>query len=203
MVNQTETVLTWRPLDLVDVPRLSDWLRSSSDTAFFDRSWPLPIGRDGLQRGWQPALEQATNPSSYWYIAETDSQVPVGICGLQDINYVQGDGTLPFFVAEHFRNRGLAKAMAIWMIDLSFRQLRLHRLTTYHRSDNAASEKVLTKLKFHNEGRIREGWNTVDGRKDTVIAGLLNSEWHANRKSILSAAKSSCSLIFTPNCWRS
>lgn len=203
MENHSETVLTWRPFGSDDVPRISDWFWNSSDSAYFDRSWPLPISRDGLRENWQHSVGQSTNPSSYWYLAETDDGVPVGICGLENINYVQGDGTLPFFVADHFRNRGLARAMAIAMIDLSFSQLRLHRLTTYHRADNAASEKVLTRLNFHHEGRIREGWNTADGRKDTMIAGLLNSEWRANRETVLSAAKAACSLSFTPNCWRS
>lgn len=188
-------------MGLADVPRISKWFWNRPDAALFDRSLPVPLSVDALRDSWRHSFEQATSPSTLWFIAETQEDKPLGICGLEKVNYIQGDGVLPFFVAEQFRRRGLAQAMAVSMIDLAFNQLRLHRLTTYYRSDNVASEKILSKLRFTREGCIREGWYSDKGRKDIVIAGVLSSEWYADRQDILASVADTCALTFTPNCW--
>lgn len=44
--------------------------------------------------------------------------------------------------------------------------------------DNAASNRLLESLGFTLEGRLREQWTTHIGRRDSLIWGLLASEWN-------------------------
>ncbi len=168
----------------------------------FDRSLPVPVSVDGMRESWRRSLEQTAPPASYWFLAEEQNGTPLGICGLENISYIQGDGVLPFFVANHFRSRGLAKAMSISMLDMAFNRLRLHRLTTYYRADNEQSAKALARLGFTTEGTCREGWLSDGIRHDIVIAGILASDWKVEREHVIASVSATCNLTFTPTCWK-
>ncbi|MFK7869470.1 MAG: GNAT family N-acetyltransferase [Roseobacter sp.] len=202
MNDMDKNTLIWRPMGQEDIPRIADWFWNASDASLFDRSLPVPVSTDALRAQWSHAFEETTPPSAFWYIAETENQTPLGIGGLEKINYIQGDAVLPFFVAEPFRKRGLARVMAISLTDMAFSQLRLHRLTTYYRSDNIGSKKILDRLGFTQEGRLREGWFTDGIRKDIVVAGILGSEWASQRDKVIADIEKNCSLTFSPNCWK-
>ncbi|WP_298920061.1 GNAT family protein [uncultured Roseobacter sp.] len=202
MENGTSGAITWRPLGLDDISRISDWFWNFADAALFDRSLPMPISEDALQQNWRKSMLCEGIPCAYWFIAEDENQEPLGIAGLESVNYIQGDAVLPFFVARDFRQKGLATAMTISILDLAFRQLRLHRVTTFFRDDNAATQRALQKVGFSEEGRFREGWFSSGVRKDIVIAGILGSEWIANRHQVVENVTESCKLSFVPTCWK-
>ncbi|WP_300031886.1 GNAT family protein [uncultured Roseobacter sp.] len=202
MAEQNAEVITWRPMALDDIPRIAGWFWNFDDAALFDRALPVPVSVDGMRESWRRSLEQTSPPAGYWFLAEASDGTPLGICGLEKISYIQGDGVLPFFVAGHFRNRGLATAMSVSMLDLAFNRLRLHRLTTFYRADNVASAKALGKLGFRDEGCFREAWFANGERKDIVISGILGSDWLAERERVIDSVKATCHLKFTPTCWK-
>nr|WP_187428928.1 GNAT family protein [Roseobacter litoralis] len=187
---------------LDDINNISEWFWDFQDVALFDRSLPVPTSVDAMRESWGKTIEYQKSPCGFWFIAETKQGRPLGIAGLESINYIQGDGVIPFFVAKQFRKNGLASAMAICILDLAFKRLRLHRLTTFYRDDNAATQRALGKLGFHDEGRMREGWFVEGERKDIVIAGILGSEWLANREQVIDTVMQSCDLSFAPTCWK-
>lgn len=200
----TDTIesLTWRPLALDDIAKIAKWFWDFQDVALFDRSLPIPTSVDALRESWSKSIEYQKTPSRYWFIAEDEAGQPLGIAGLETVNYIQGDAVLPFFVAKNFRNKGLASAMAVSILDLAFKRLRLHRVTTFYRDDNTATQRALYKLGFSDEGKFREGWLVEGERKDIVIAGILTSEWLANREQVIDRVIESCDLSFTPTCWK-
>ncbi|WP_458325550.1 GNAT family N-acetyltransferase [Roseobacter sp. A03A-229] len=201
MADETTKVITWRPMGLDDIPRISDWFWDFTDAALFDRSLPVPVSVDALRETWRESIVQKSQPGAYWFMAEKDG-APVGIAGLEAVNYIQGDAVLPFFVSEKFRKRGLATAMTVAMLDLAFKRLRLHRVTTFYRSDNAATARVLEKFGFAKEGCFREAWFVEGARKDTVVAGILGTEWIATRDKVIEDVAASCTLTFSPTCWK-
>lgn len=68
------------------------------------------------------------------------------------------------------------------LIDYGFGRLELHRIEADLHPANDASASVLTRLHFRQEGRLRERW-FVDGEiSDSVIYGLLRSDWQAARR---------------------
>ncbi len=199
MPDETNSTFGWRPLGLDDVPNIAGWFLDSDDVALFDRSLPAPTNIDSMRERWRASLEYSALPKAYWFIAETEDQTPAGIAGLETVNYVQGDAVLAAFVGKEFRGRGLATAMSMPLLDLAFNKLRLHRLTTYYRDDNKSTKHALKKVGFKEEGRNREAWFAGAGRRDTIIVGLLASEWAQTRDSVLDRIARSSEVSLAPN----
>ena len=187
MDTETEVSVRLKPLGLDDIPRIAEWFWDFEDVALFDRTLPVPINADAMRESWRASLEYAASPRAYWFIAEDADQTPLGVAGLESVNYIQGDAVVPAFVAKNSRGSGLATAMLAGLIDLAFDQLRLHRLTTFYREDNGASRHTLEKVGFVEEGRFREGWFADGLRRDVVIVGLLRSEWAERRAEVVKA----------------
>lgn len=81
----------------------------------------------------------------------------------------------------HWGQRYMPEALGA-LIDHGFDQLDLHRIEADLHPANGASATILERLHFHQEGRLRERW-FVDGElSDSVIYGLLRSDWQAARR---------------------
>ena len=170
---------TMRPMGNDDIETMTRWFSDFEDIALFDRSLPVPIGKEAVQESWKSALEFTDPPRSFWFIAEDSKGEAAGLGGLQAISYIHGDAILPMFVARHARDCGLATSIATALLDLAFGQLRLHRVTTYYRDDHSASANVTAKMGFREEGRVREGWFSEGKYCDVIQVGILDHEWQA------------------------
>lgn len=189
-------IIYFRPLGEADLSKLADWFACFEDLALFDRGLPVPVSREFVIESWKPALHYSDPPRSFWYIAEDEDASPIGICGIQSINYIHGDAVIPLFVSRDHRAQGYGTAMLHELIGLAFDQLRLHRLSTVYRSNNSATENLIKNTGFVEEGRIREGWYANDQHHDIVHVGLLKSEWPDKRDAIRERlAKSSFELV--------
>ncbi|MCP4316186.1 MAG: GNAT family N-acetyltransferase [Hyphomicrobiales bacterium] len=173
-----------RPMGIDDISTMTRWFSNFEDIALFDRNLPVPIGKEAVEASWKSAMEFSDPPRSLWYLAEDVDGDPVGLGGLQTINYIHGDAILPIFVARKTRTNGLATAITTILLDLAFKQLRLHRVSTYYRADHAASAHVTKKLGFQEEGRVRQGWFADGEYIDVVQVGILDSEWSALRDGL-------------------
>ncbi|MDB5695862.1 MAG: family N-acetyltransferase [Sphingomonas bacterium] len=81
----------------------------------------------------------------------------------------------------HWR-RGLAGEAVTALIDLLFHQ-GARRLFADTDPDNAPSNRLLERLGFTLEGRLRGEWETHIGVRDSLIWGLLGDEWRAHSHS--------------------
>ena len=62
------------------------------------------------------------------------------------------------------------------MVNFGFRELDLHRISSWCIADNTASARVLERLGFHQEGRLRQN-EYFEGRWwDTLLYALLRDE---------------------------
>ena len=68
--------------------------------------------------------------------------------------------------------QGYVTEAARAMVDFGFRDLRLHRLSSWCIADNAASARVLEKVGFTLEGRLRPNERFKGPRWDTLLYGL-------------------------------
>ena len=178
-------VFSLRPMGLEDVDRIATWFVDFEDVALFERSLPVPVSIEYRRETWKKTLEYADPPRALWFIAENEKREPAGVCGLQSINYINGDAIVPTFVGAKMRGKGLALAMTISIIDLAFNKLRLHRVTTFFREDNEASRAITSKLAFIDEGRLRQASYSDGEHKDLIQVGLLKSDWVSARPSII------------------
>jgi RimJ/RimL family protein N-acetyltransferase len=89
------------------------------------------------------------------------------------------EAELGYELAPDFWGRGYATEMAGALLAFAFGELHVHRLAAHCVADNTASARVLEKLGFRLEGRLRDqDW--YKGRWwDLLCYGLLEAEWEA------------------------
>lgn len=184
MTKGNHVLLTVRPMGLSGLDAVAGWFDSLDDLSFFERSAVAPQSLEALRESWKADLVPTMPPPACWYIAEEPSGRPAAIAGLRFINYINGNAVLAAFVGRHMRGRGVGTRIAAMLLDLGFDRLRLVRVTTYCREDNHQSAKVLAKIGFCEEGRIRKAL-LVNGRQvDVLVLGILREEWLACRDTL-------------------
>lgn len=189
---------TMRPMTLDDIDTVAGWLQDVDDLSLFDRSLAVPPSQDAVRESWKADLAVAKFPTAYWFVMEDSECAPVAIGGLQSVNYVHGDAVLPILVSKSVRGKGLGLRVAMVLLDLAFDRLRLRRVTTFFRSDNARTERLTRRAGFQQEGRMREAW-FADGRfLDCVVVGLLQDEWHARRRTLATELGNSIAVVLSP-----
>jgi len=187
MNTREPVVLIVRPMTIGDIGAVAGWFESIDDVSFFDRNAIIPASIEVLHESWKADLDPASMPpKAMWCIAEDRSGRPAAIAGLRSINYINGDAVVPAFVARHMRGRGVGIRLLAMLLDAAFTRLRLVRVTTYYREDNAISASVTRKAGFSEEGRLRKALLANGCHRDMVVMGLLQEEWIA-RRDILNA----------------
>lgn len=174
-----------RPMTLQDVPVMSVWFERLTDLSLFDSQSSLPANVQSVEKDWEKAVSGDEPRRSFWFgIEDADAEL-VGVAGIESVSFVNGDCVLPIILASHVRARGLGIRIAALLIDMAFNQLRLNRVTTYYRSDNKATEKLITALGFTQEGRMRNARFAGGRYHDQVVVGLLVDEWPDLRKTLV------------------
>lgn len=184
MIDMSKMKINFRPLSRDDIPQIAEWFADFGDIALFDQSLPVAVGQTFVEESWKSVLEYREPPAAIWYMAETEDGDAIGMCGLQKINYIHGDAVIPLFVNKEFRSKGLASAMMLTLLDLAFDTLRLRRVSTMYRADNKATNAIVKRHGFKEEGCIREGWFADGKHHDTILVGLLRSEWEDIRPQV-------------------
>lgn len=136
------------------------------------------------------AVERArSQPRGEYYLAvvQPENGAPVGEGALV------GDGALVGFARlgltgieaaklgyaiRHDRwGHGYATDAVRTILDFGFRVLRLHRVSAAIGPDNAASIRVVTRLGFRPEGRLRDHVYTNGAWRDSLLYSVLAPEW--------------------------
>lgn len=172
-----EANFTMRPIESSDVGTIATWYQQIEDISIFDRKVPMPINQDAVAKVIQSIVDDQEQDKCHWFIAETNAGESVGMTGLEAISTLHGNALLPLFIAEPWRRTGIGIRMACMMIDLGFKQLRLHRISTLYRADNDASASLIERLGFQLEGTSREAWYSQGEYHDLRTVGLLENEW--------------------------
>lgn len=73
--------------------------------------------------------------------------------------------------------QGFAREGVTRLIDRLFLEEGYRRIFADTDPENYASNHLLERLGFRNEGRLREEWETHIGLRDSFIWGLLRHEW--------------------------
>ena len=185
MTSVAPYVLSIRALEMSDIDAIATWFGDPEDLSLFERSSPLPKGRETLRENWKEDLAAGPPPAkAFWYVACNTAGEPVAIGGLQTINYPSGDCVLPIFVARAMRRRGIGIRLIGLLLDFAFDRLRLTRVTTYYREDNEISAKLVGRAAFKEEGRMRKAWFCKGTHFDMVVAGVLREEWAKRRNAL-------------------
>ncbi|WP_066552426.1 GNAT family N-acetyltransferase [Croceicoccus bisphenolivorans] len=80
-----------------------------------------------------------------------------------------------------WRGRGIAAEAITALIDVAFADPSIRRVFADTDPDNDGSNRLLERLGFTLEGRMRETWDTHIGIRDANIWGILRREWEARK----------------------
>ncbi|MGH3275524.1 MAG: GNAT family N-acetyltransferase [Streptosporangiaceae bacterium] len=84
--------------------------------------------------------------------------------------------TVGYWVSQSHNGQGFASAALTDVIDIAFKELRLHRLQADTRLENTASQRVLTRNGFHPFA-IAPSYLKIAGRwQDVVMYHLINPD---------------------------
>ena len=165
-----------RPLTSADLPQLLAIFGDPLVSRFIG----IPLLRD--ERDAQILLTdihaQAEARLLYqWGLEAVEPGLVVGTCTLASFSWQHQRAEIGFALANAEQGRGLMTEGLRLLMDHAFGELRLHRLEADVDPRNERSLRLLERLGFQREGFARQR-HLIDGeRQDSVLLGLLASEW--------------------------
>ncbi len=119
----------------------------------------------------------ATRSLFQWVIAERESDAMAGTVTLYQWDRQNRRAEVGFMLGRAHWGRGFAQEAVRTALRFGFEAMDLHRVEADTHPDNAASLRLLGRLGFHREGHLRERWFTFGAWSDSVLLGLLRSEF--------------------------
>ena len=187
-----------RPMEVSDSTIVADWYQQIEDISIFDRQVPVPLNHTEVKQLVETIVADREKEKSMWFMVESENNEAVGMTGLESLNSLHGSAILPVFIAEQWRGFGIGLRMVCMILDLAFRQLRLHRVATVFRSDNEGSRVIAKRCGFTQEGISREAWFNHGRHLDLVNVGLLADEWEKTRLELMAELDPAVTLELGP-----
>ena len=170
--------LRMRPLSLDDTPQIfaihSDLrtLEYWSHDPFVDIEQAEDLIRANME--WVE-----TGQAVYWAVEDRESGKLIGTATLFKFDDQNRHAEVGYILDRAYWGQGLMTEVLGAMIDHAFNTLELHRLEADTDPRNAPSNALLEKFGFRREGYFRERWWVHGQWLDSLMFGLLRSEYKA------------------------
>ena len=112
-----------------------------------------------------------------WGIVGTEPERLLGTCTLFHLDLVHRRAEIGYALARACWGKGLAREAVTAVIDFAFTSLDLHRIEADADPRNENSLRLLERLGFKHEGRLRERYIVSGEIQDAALLGLLRPEW--------------------------
>lgn len=152
------TRLSLRPARLDDAPRFVEIL-SNWNVIKMLRLAPHPYTLSDAEAWIASHAPEREADTAHRFVIERDGRM-IGTCDVDEIANATGD--LGYWLDEAEWGRGFVAEAARAVMDFSFGELALARLTSGHAADNPNSGRILTKLGFARTGETRT-WSKPRG----------------------------------------
>lgn len=120
------------------------------------------------------------NKAMRWAIVEKKSNNIIGTCGYNSgLDKESYKGEFGYDLGKIYWGKGFMKEAAEKIIKFGFENLNLNRIEAFVVPENHGSINLLNKLKFKNEGLLRQNGYYKDKFWDEYIFSLLKNEWNA------------------------
>ena len=103
----------------------------------------------------------------------------IGNCGLRRKPDNEWEGDIGYELSPRYWGYGYATESARAMVDFGFRDLSLQRISSWCIADNVASARVLERIGFQKEGRLRRNEFFKGRWWDTLLYALLVEDWQS------------------------
>jgi RimJ/RimL family protein N-acetyltransferase len=149
--------------------------RSIADTTI---SVPHPLTEDEGFLWIQRAISEDTEGRAAHFAVTIapDAESLVGYVGIKGIDREHEEGELSFWLEDRHAGQGLMTEGAAAVVRFAFSALGLNRICAYHMVRNSASARILTKLGFQQEGRLRQRVRKWGVYEDVLLWAKLRSD---------------------------
>ena len=103
----------------------------------------------------------------------------VGSSALRDIDPEHLQAELSFWIGRPWWGQGLASEATSAVVRYGFETLGLNRIVAYHMVRNPASGRVLARLRFRQEGLLRQRVRKWGAFEDVLVHAVLRSDYAA------------------------
>ena len=112
-----------------------------------------------------------------WGVALSETDSIIGTCTLASLNLKNRRAELGYALAQSYWGQGYITEMLRVLLQFAFSEMQLHRLTADTDPNNQPSIRLLERLGFRREGYFREHHLVQGAPQDSIMYGLLRSEW--------------------------
>lgn len=168
-----------RPAEAEDVPLFVRWL-SNPELRYYVT---IRYMSEALEKRWFEGMVTSTSgaaPARLHFVIETlDDAHPIGIVGLEDINWRDRNAEFGIIVGEpDFWGRGYGSDALRTILDVGFRWFNLHRIFLHVVAENARAIRSYEKCGFTHEGRLRDAVFIDGAYHDLLLMGILACEFN-------------------------
>lgn len=163
-----------RPPEEDDVPLFVQWLSNPELRSYITTRYIS----EALERRWFDVLVSATAgtaPSRLHFVIETlDTARPIGIVGLDDINWRDRIAELGIVVGESdFWGKGFGSDAVLTTLQVAFSWFNLHRVFLHVVAENVRAIRSYEKCGFVHEGRLRDAIFIDGDYRDLLLMSVL------------------------------
>lgn len=137
---------------------------------------PFVDSAEGVAKAASYVEMQEADTARWWVFERLEDDEPVGYGGLFFIDTGNRSAEVGYGLLPPHWGRGYASEAVRAVVDVGFDALALHRLHATVSPHNPASARILEKLGFVCEGRLRHCSHARDTWFDMDVFGLLENE---------------------------
>jgi len=172
--------VTLRPLSSGDGPALDRILKDRSATRYL----PPRVQRESGPRFVSRVLREARHGHSVSFaIFIPETTEAIGQVRLIDWSRLEQRAEVGIWLSRSYWGRGFGTEAVDLVCRFGFRSLRLHRISASVVVGNDSSERMLQKVGFRREGRLREAARVGRAWADVTVYGITLVDLSASRKS--------------------
>lgn len=127
------------------------------------------------------AAATATGAELHFAIERCSDRAVIGACAYKSWRGKHRRGDLSYLLARAAWGQGYASESIERLLEYGFTELDLHSVEAGVTPGNADSGRLLERLGFRLEGHLRENYWAEDRFVDSLVYGLLRTEWAARR----------------------
>lgn len=168
-----------RPVERDDLPRFVKWFADPELRSYLDSYLPFSLSQEekwfeaNLSGGDTQVLAIDAEPGEsggHW--------VHIGSCNFHHIHHRSRAGEIGILIgAPEYRSQGYGTDAVQTLVSFGFYTLNLNRVSLRVFADNARAIRCYEKVGFQLEGRLRQDSYNNGAYRDTLVMGLLRSDW--------------------------
>ena len=168
-----------RPLNIEDAPQ---FLMTVNAGRAYLRQWLLWVDElttlNQVEMTIKEAIEYAKNGRGYRYGVFMDSRF-IGVVEVKNINRFSDNAQIGYWLAEEWQGKGIMTDCVRALTTYCFNELGLHSVSISCADANQKSRAVPERLRFVQEGRLRDCMRYYGVFYDEIIYGALKRDWNA------------------------